>query len=98
MELKFEVGAIRHNLRSKSQMKGMLEGVNIFHDEFIEAIDTHITVSGMPSPCLGGDSIIKLHYIEEYRPESSFADFYARAEKFAKEYCESLGITNKAAN
>lgn len=96
MDLKFEIDAIKRSLRSTSEMKGIFEGGSIFCDEFVEALDAQVTVTGLPSPCLGGSSIIKLHYVERYNPESTIADFYIRAENFAKEYCFALGIDEKA--
>lgn len=95
MELKFTVEAINRSLRSKNEMKSIHEGTDLFFDEFIEALDAQITVTGLPSPCLGGSSMIKLHYVEKYNAKSAFSDFYTRAEKFAMDYCEKLGMVNK---
>ncbi|UJD88869.1 hypothetical protein FS594_08730 [Rahnella aquatilis] len=95
MNLKFEVGSINTDIRSEDSKTSFNESALILLGKCIETVETRITVTGMPNS--KNEKVrLTIDYFEEYAPQSTLANFKARAVSFAQDYCADLGLVGKA--
>lgn len=95
MNLKFQVGSIEKGIRSRDDNTSFHESALVILGECFETLEAEVIVSGMPDSGMG-QARLSLQYFEEYRHHSTFSDFYARADLFAREYCKGMGLTEEA--
>ncbi len=91
MELKFKVKTPEKSFRSLDGKTSFEQSSLIILDECMESLESQIVVTGIPDAGKGMSKLI-VPYYEKYEPETTFSDFYLRAEKFARDYCAAIGI------
>ncbi len=93
MSLRFEVSCLEKSVRSSDGKLGLNESALVLLGEFIETIETKITVHGFHQSGKGESKLI-IEYYEPYSADTKFGEYYERAKLFASNYCKCLGLIN----
>lgn len=92
MELNIDVSMPVKSARNADNYEDIIVHGYSFADAYIETLESKVVISGLPSPNAGTHAKIHLEYFEEYKPETSFGEFFSRAEEYAKNYCKRFMV------
>jgi hypothetical protein len=96
MTLSFSIGSIAKDIRSRDGKNSLSDSALILLGDYIETIETRITVRGFEAMNNGAVNLT-FDYFEELKPGVTINEFEARAILFAKDWCKTTGAHGKAA-
>lgn len=90
MTLKFQVGFPKEDIRFAPDYIDKARHAGTFLAGIIKLLTSTINVSGLTDD--GIHSTLTIHYEEVYSPDATISGVMERAEQFARDFCNKIGI------